>query len=200
LVLGSFLGLVMVGRNLLIGALTLGFATIPVGLGPKARVDHGEREAPRWVSYYDEATGTVVEYPPDVFAVEDAPPKPGLGRRFRTADGRASLTIYALPNRGGDTAWSYLRKHLAIGNKNLDYRRVTDRFFAISGIKAGQTFYSRCNFAAAPRNLMHCILLVYPARENRAWDQIVTRISLSLHAERAAVNPSTRTDRSPAQD
>jgi hypothetical protein len=183
-------------RHLLINALTLGLVVLPQGIDARPRVDHtaGGRDASHWVAYSDPETGTVVEYPPDIFSVEDAPPKPGLGRRFRTPDGQASLSIYALPNHGGDTAWSYLQKHLAIGRKDLDYRRVTDRFFAISGIKQGATFYSRCNFAALPRSLMHCILLVYPARENRSWDQIVTRISLSLHAERAAMGPSAPSD------
>jgi hypothetical protein len=31
--------------------------------------------------------------------------------------------------------------------------------------------------------IVHCVLINYPAREERAWDGIVTRISLSLKGE-----------------
>jgi hypothetical protein len=54
---------------------------------------------------------------------------------------------------------------------------VTPRFFAISSYKGDQVSYDRCNFS---RRLVHCVLINYPAREERAWDGIVTRISLSL--------------------
>ena len=40
-----------------------------------------------------------------------------------------------------------------------------------------KVWYDRCNFS---RGLVHCVLINYPAREERAWDDIVTRISLSL--------------------
>jgi hypothetical protein len=38
-------------------------------------------------------------------------------------------------------------------------------------------YYSRCNFGGAA---IHCFDLAYPQAEKRAWDAIVTRISLSL--------------------
>jgi hypothetical protein len=41
-------------------------------------------------------------------------------------------------------------------------------------------YYSRCNFSRFGTPAIHCVDLVYPAREERAWDAIVTRISLSL--------------------
>ena len=59
---------------------------------------------------------------------------------------------------------------------------MTDRFFAVSGIRDGEVYYSRCNF----HGRMHCIYISYPQRELRAWDGIVTRISLSLRAPRNA--------------
>ena len=54
---------------------------------------------------------------------------------------------------------------------------VTPRFFAVSSYKGDKVWYDRCNFS---RGLVHCVLINYPAREERAWDDIVTRISLSL--------------------
>ena len=61
----------------------------------------------------------------------------------------------------------------------LDYIRVTSSFFAVSKYKGDRVLYRRCNFERQPAR-MHCIDLSYPAREERAWDQTVTRISRSL--------------------
>jgi hypothetical protein len=47
----------------------------------------------------------------------------------------------------------------------------------VTAVKDDTIYYSRCNFS---RSAIHCFDLVYPAREKRAWDSIVTRISLSL--------------------
>jgi hypothetical protein len=98
--------------------------------------------------------------------------------RFNSADGRSTLTIYALENADGDTPASYLRKNLRLPRSALDYERVTRSFFAISTEGQGTVLYSRCNFAS--RGTVHCIDLVYPQEVARAWDGIVTRISRSL--------------------
>jgi hypothetical protein len=57
------------------------------------------------------------------------------------------------------------------------YRRVTSKFFAVSSIRNGRTWYNRCNQA---NRFMNCVLINYPAVEDREWDAVVTRISLSL--------------------
>jgi hypothetical protein len=62
----------------------------------------------------------------------------------------------------------------------LAYQRVTPSFFAISVLKDDTIYYSRCNFSRSETSAIHCFDLVYPASEKRAWDAIVTRISLSL--------------------
>jgi hypothetical protein len=63
------------------------------------------------------------------------------------------------------------------GRERLDYKRITRNFIAASAIRNGRTLYRRCNFS---RGMIHCVDLRYPAAEERAWDGIVTRISLSL--------------------
>jgi hypothetical protein len=149
-------------------------APVPASARPAAIGDPG------WRTYADDY-GTAFDFPANVFSVGEGAPPIGDGRRFRTADGRAGLSVYALPNAEGETPRSYLARHLRSDFKNLDYDRVGDRFFAVSGIVRGKTFYSRCNFAS-PRGAMHCIYLDYPAAETREWDSIVTRISRSLRA------------------
>jgi hypothetical protein len=60
--------------------------------------------------------------------------------------------------------WPYLKRPICsasvLGSRGLDH--------------------SRCNFSEFHGQNIHCFDLVYPQREKRAWDGIVTRISLSL--------------------
>jgi hypothetical protein len=121
--------------------------------------------------------GTRVDYPARIFAAVGAAEK-GVGQRFESDDGRATLSIYARENEEGDTPANYLRKNLR--QSGLDYERITRSFFAISMERDGTIYYSRCNFSRSAGRSIHCFDLVYPQKEKRAWDPVVTRISLSL--------------------
>ena len=133
-----------------------------------------------WRPYVDERTGTRVDFPAALFPTDGGATERGIGRVFESDDGRAKFSTYTLDNEQGDTPRTYLRKFLKVNPSTIDYRRVTDRFFAVSGVRDGEVYYSRCNF----QGRMHCIYISYPERELRAWDGIVTRISLSLRAPR----------------
>ena len=62
----------------------------------------------------------------------------------------------------------------------MDYVRVTRSFVAGAAVHEGTIYYSRCNFSRKSGGTIHCFDLKYPASEKRAWDKIVTRMSLSL--------------------
>jgi len=128
----------------------------------------------RWTTYRIPQTGTSVDFPSSIFTEEAGRPD-GYGQRFRTADGRADLTIQAAPNVGSDSPAAFLAKKGP--PSRIQYKRVTPRFFAVSSYKGDKVWYDRCNFSGG---LVHCVLINYPASEERAWDGIVTRISLSL--------------------
>jgi hypothetical protein len=129
----------------------------------------------KWKNYTIPQTGTSVDFPSSLFSEEGGRPE-GYGQRFRTADGRADLTIQATPNSSNDTPASFLaKKHPPA---SIQYKRVTPRFFAVSSYKGDKVWYDRCNFSG---RLIHCVLINYPAAEERDWDQTVTRISLSLN-------------------
>lgn len=113
------------------------------------------------------------------FVAAGAPEK-GVGQRFETEDGRAILSVYSRDNEHGETPAGYLKNNLRIDRDDLDYERTTRSFFAISLERDGLIFYSRCNFSGRREGAIHCFDLVYPHDEKRAWDQVVTRISLSL--------------------
>jgi hypothetical protein len=131
-----------------------------------------------WRAFVDRQSGVRVDFPARLFPVDAGEPERGTGRIFETEDGRARFSAYSLQNEANDTPRSYLQKYLKVDPSKIDYRRVTDRFFVVSGVQDGNVYYSRCNF----RGRMHCIYMSYPAPEVRAWDDIVTRVSLSLRA------------------
>jgi hypothetical protein len=135
-----------------------------------------------WSTYAEPGTGTSVSYPAGIFSQQGSPPPEGTGQGFRTADGRARFYVYSVRNDDHATPKSYVARNLLVDKRTLDYLRVTDRFFAVSGVHDGQVFYSRCNFRRGADPRMHCIYLDYPERETRSWDAIVTRISRSLEA------------------
>jgi hypothetical protein len=135
-----------------------------------------------WRTFEVPQYGTRVEYPAGLFVPAGAPAK-GVGERFETRDGRAVLSIYSRMNEAADTPASYLQKNLRV-RSGLDYQRITPSFFAISAERDGLIYYSRCNFSPLAGSTTHCFDLVYPQEEKRAWDPVVTRISLSLQPKR----------------
>jgi hypothetical protein len=130
---------------------------------------------PDWSIY--RGSGLTVDYPSAVFTVHGGEPSIGHGSELQTADGRARLMIYSLDNPAKLTPRRYLDEHLSVSMGAFDYRRITDRFFVVSGIKENKTYYSRCNFG---RGAVGCVYIQYPENETHAWDGIVTRISRSL--------------------
>ena len=135
---------------------------------------------PDWKEFLVPEFGTRVQYPAGIFSVLMGTSEVGTGQRLSTPDERASLTIYARANEAGETPASYLRKNLRMPDATIQYRRITPSFFAISAEHAGMIYYSRCNFGGLRGAAVHCFDLAYPQAEKRAWDAIVTRISLSL--------------------
>jgi hypothetical protein len=134
----------------------------------------------RWMTFVEPELGTRVQVPSYIFQAEEGASPKGSGRVLRSDNGRAVLGIYSLHNSDRDTPASYVRKNYKAPEAAIDYKRVSTTFFAISGVYHNDIYYSRCNFSRAAGGAIHCIDLKYPASEKRAWDPIVTRISLSL--------------------
>ncbi len=112
--------------------------------------------------------------------VQDAPPENGDGASFRTADGRAHLSIYGAYNVENDTPQSYVAN--IDGFEGATYKRVTPQFYAVSGASGADIYYERCNFPPHNDDILNCFHITYPAREKALWDPIVTRISKSLRS------------------
>ena len=120
--------------------------------------------------------GTTVQYPRDVFSTEAGQGNPG-GQVLSTVDGRARLHIFALRNERNESPARFLRRAFTENRQRLTYDRVADNFFAVSAPDKGRILYRRCNFSGG---IIHCVDIQYPRSEKRAWDSVVTRISLSL--------------------
>ncbi len=135
-------------------------------------------------SVMSDAFGAAVDYPASIFTAPALPPPRGVGQSLVSNDGSARFMMYAERNEGHLTPEEYIRRNLAGPQSKLEYRRVTDRFFAISSTTPDDIFYSRCNFPEGAAGNIHCIFLSYPKNEKRAWDYVVTRMSLSLRSRR----------------
>ncbi|GLH75607.1 hypothetical protein SSBR45G_05150 [Bradyrhizobium sp. SSBR45G] len=132
-------------------------------------------EPVRWSTYRIPETGTSIDIPVSVFS-ETAGRPDGYGQRFQTGDGRANLTVQSAPNDAQDSPARFLAKKNP--PPNIQYKRITSRFFAVSSYKGDYVWYNRCNFAGG---YVHCVLINYPRAWERDWDGLVTRISLSLN-------------------
>jgi hypothetical protein len=77
-------------------------------------------EPVRWTTYTIPETGTTVDFPSSIFTDEVDRPD-GYGQGFRTADGRAKLTIQTVVNSSDDSPAAFLaKKHPP---PNLQYKR-----------------------------------------------------------------------------
>lgn len=132
----------------------------------------------RWSTFTIPETGTTVEVPSSIFSKQAGRPPEGYGQRFQTDDHRANLTIQASANESNDSPATFLAKMHP--PQRIQYKRVTPHFFAVSSYKGASVWYDRCSFA---NGFIHCVLINYPAREEHAWDDIVTHISLSLNGK-----------------
>jgi hypothetical protein len=151
------------------------------GVAPVLALAEGpERNTTDWQRYVLPKSGAAVEIPAAIFSTDAGEPEQGPGRRFTTNDGRADLTIQAIPNPDDDSPARFLAKMRP--PPGMVYKRVTPSFFVVSSIRNGRIWYDRCNRspAGSSGNYMNCILINYPAAEKRQWDAVVSRISHSL--------------------
>jgi hypothetical protein len=158
-----------------IGIMVLVAATI---LRPS--LGHAVEAEPGWRDYAGPSSGTRVEYPANMFSVDEGPFRFGSGEGFGTADGRAHLAVFSMKAEKSGSPAAFVARNLQVPRAALHYQRIAPTFFAISGIHAADIYYVRCNSSASDRSTLHCIYLIYPTAEKRAWDPIVTRISRTL--------------------
>jgi hypothetical protein len=149
--------------------------TVPVVVVIAFSTQVASAEPVRWQTYTIPETGTSVDEPTSIFT-EQAISIRGYGESLRRADGRADITIHAEPMPPNSSPAAFLAK--MDPPQHIQYKRVTARFFVVSSTKGNKVWYNRCNFS---NGFIHCVVINYPASEEHAWDDIVTRISLSIN-------------------
>jgi len=135
----------------------------------------------RWTTYANARFGTTIDYPADLFAQHDPPPENGDGQAFRSRDGRARLAVWGAYNVDGDSPQAYVQQYVE-PDGGISYRQITARHFVVSGLRNGDIFYQRCNFAAAPGDVIDCFKATYPETDKAAMDAVVARLSRSLRS------------------
>jgi hypothetical protein len=99
-----------------------------------------------WRRYVLPKSGAAVEVPVTIFGKQAELPEGGLGWRFTTGDGRADLTVQALPNSANDSPAMFLAKMRP--PPGILYEHVTPNFFVVSSIWNDRIWYNRCNRAS----------------------------------------------------
>jgi hypothetical protein len=97
-----------------------------------------------WRRYAIPATGLSVDVPISIFEEDRGATEGTPGRHLFTKDYRANLTIKSFPNPANDSPAFFLEKMRPPAD--IQYRRVTPKFFAISSVRNGHTW---CNRATA---------------------------------------------------
>lgn len=131
----------------------------------------------QWSRFSEFEAGVGVDVPTGIFSTDEKPKNGLTGRTFKTSDGRADLSVYAIPNERHEFPAAFMQNRLQLPQAAAVYKRVTKNILAVSGFRRDEIWYARCNFATAQVN---CVAMNYPAAEKRDWDAIVTRISNTL--------------------
>ena len=84
-----------------------------------------------WDRFVEPQLGTSVDYPTEIFSVDEGAAPRGTGRQFKSNDGNAVLAVYSQTNEGGTPA-QYVQKNFNVPRQTIGYKRVTPTFFAIS--------------------------------------------------------------------
>ena len=158
----------------MIHTLLLGAVILAVATGTAAAQQ-------RWTTYANPRFGTTIDYPADLFARPDPPPENGDGQAFRSRDGRARLAVWGAYNAGHDSPQQYVAQ-IVEPEGGITYRQITARHFVVSGLRKGDIFYQRCNFAAPPGDVIDCFEATYPPADKAAMDAVVARLSRSLRS------------------
>jgi hypothetical protein len=135
----------------------------------------------RWTTYANPRFGTTIDYPADLFVARDPPPDNGDGQAFRSRNGRIHLAVWGRYNVDGNSPQQYVDDYVE-KDGGITYRQITARHFIVSGLRNGDIFYQRCNFAAPPGDVVDCFKTTYPAADKAAMDAVVARLSQSLRS------------------
>ena len=151
-----------------------------------------------WTEYRNDRYGFTFRYPSDVFA-PDRGSEAGDGQAFVARDGDAQLLVGALHNETGYTPAAYQNyvARTSYRDFQLDYRRISGNWFALSGEGKGKVFYEKVMFTCGGR-LINSFALIYPSEQRHVFDPIVERIENTFRPGRSCDDASLKLPPTPA--
>jgi hypothetical protein len=138
-----------------------------------------------WTPFRDARLGYTFAFPAKVFAAEAGDPTLALkartekrsGQIFRSKDGKAFLQTAAFANVDKVTAASYKgRVAASYSGAKIEYERLADSFFVISGVRGKEVFYERVTFSCGGR-VINAWAMTYPQAEGALYDRIVEEVA-----------------------
>ena len=131
----------------------------------------------KWATLRNDRHGFLIGYPVDVFR-QRTEPTTDEGRVLHSRDGRARLLVGAFANEDATRLRAYRDFLLqeSYAGADIDYARLTKRWFVISGTVGDEIFYQRVNFTCGGK-LINSWAMIYPKEENRFYDRVVEAIA-----------------------
>lgn len=133
------------------------------------------------VTYSNDRFGTSVTFPAELFDQRMEPPVNGDGMTWTSRDG-ASIAVWGTNNALDLTPQSLAELETARDTPRYDvtYHRVGSDWLVLSGYDEGLIFYER--FVFGSNDVIHGVLVKYPASLRSTFDPLVGSIASSLKA------------------
>lgn len=126
--------------------------------------------------YTNARFGTSIAFPAEIFSQAMEPPANGDGMTWRSSDG-ASLAVF-----GQNNALEMSPKDLVADadqpGVSVTYSRAGKDWAVVSGTQGGTIFYQR--FELGANDVIHSVLLRYPAARKATYDLLVGPIAATL--------------------
>jgi hypothetical protein len=131
-------------------------------------------------TYVNPRFGTTLDVPAEVFSQPQPPPDNGDGQRWRAPD-RAELAVFGSYNALEQAPADFFAELVASRKQltKLTYSRVEDRWGVVSGFAGQEVYYEKYLFGAGDE-IIHGLILRYPAALKAKYDPLVGPIANSL--------------------
>ena len=126
--------------------------------------------------YANPRFGTSVTFPAEVFSRPSTPPANGDGMTWHSADG-ASLAVFGGYNVLSQSPRDLIAEAAGPGI-TITYSRAGKDWAVVSGTEGAEIFYRRSEFGGD--DVIHSLVLRYPARLKAKYDPLVGPIAASL--------------------
>lgn len=130
-----------------------------------------------WTALYHAERGFTIAYPGDVFTLS-ADAKSADGNVLVSRDGKAKLLIGAFDNESAFTLAAYhdYLKETSYAGARIDYDRMREKWFVISGTRGDTMFYERVTFTCGGK-LVNSWVMLYPVAERVFYDRVVEAVA-----------------------